>query len=322
MLKVRLLSATAVIASAITPAYPQAYPSKPIRLVITGTPGSATDIRGRWLAPRLTAALGQTIVVDNRTGAGGTIGTEAVARSAPDGYTLLVVHQGTLAFNPHIYKRVGYDPIADFAPVTLIGTSPLLLAVNPKVPASSVAELVQLAKQKPGQLNYGSPGNGTPPHIAGELFKRMANIEVAHVPYKGGAAALLDLMGGRVAYTFDSAAVQLPNAKAGKIRLLAVTSLQRIPALPDIRTIAESGLPGYEFWAWQGIAAPAGTSRSTIARLHSEIVKIMSTPEAREWFGELGIEPTTSTPQEFAAHIKAEHARWGPVIREANIKAD
>ena len=200
--------------------------------------------------------------------------------------------------------------------------SPLVLASHLSLPVNSVADLIPLMKQKPGQFHFGSPGTGSPPHVAAELFKRLAQIQVTHVPYKGGSAALVDLMGGRVAYTFDSAVVQMPNARAGKIRALAVTSAKRVAGLADIRTIAESGLPGYEYRAWQGIAAPAGTPQAIVARLNAEIVKIMSTPEAREWFAGLGGEPTTDTPQEFAAFIKSEHSRWGPVIRDAGIKVE
>jgi tripartite-type tricarboxylate transporter receptor subunit TctC len=300
----------------------QTYPVKPVRLITTGTPGSATDVRARWLAPRLSVALGQSVVVDTRPGAGGSIGTEVAAKSTPDGYTLLIVHQGTLALNPYIYARVGYDPLTSFAPITLLGTSALLLAVHPSVPASSVADLIELAKQKPGQLNYGSPGNGTPPHVAVELFKRMAGITVTHVPYKGGGPALLELMAGRVTFTFDGMAVQVPMVKVGKIKPLAVTSASRNAALPDVRTIAESGLPGYEFTAWQGVAAPASTPHNIVSRLNAVIVKIAISDEARDWFAESGTQPTTSTPQAFADFIRQEHTRWGPVIREAGIKAD
>ena len=300
----------------------QGYPTKPIRLITPGSPGSATDLRARWLAPRLSAALGQAVVVDNRAGAAGIIATEVAAKSAPDGYTLIVVHQGTLALNPHIYPRLGYDPLSSFVPISLAGVGSLLLAVHPAVPANSVADLVQLARQKPGQLNYGSPGTGTPPHVAAELFKRLAAISASHVPYKGGAPALLDLIGGRLTYTFDGVMVQLPSVKAGKIKGLAVTGKTRVGGLPEIPTVAESGLAGYEYSGWTGIAAPAGTSPDIVARLNSELVKIMGTAEARDWFAENGVEPTTGTPQAFSAYIKAEHARWGPVIRDAGIKAD
>lgn len=317
-------SALAVFLGLLTtaPAFAQAYPSKPIRLIALGPAGSVSDLRARWVAERLSAAVGQSIVVDNRAGAGGNIGAEVAAKSPRDGYTLVLVHQGTLTLNPHIYPRLGYDPIADFAPVTRLVVSPLLLAVHPGLPAKTVADLVELAKKKPGQLNYGSAGSGTPPHMAGELFRRMANIDVTHVPYKGGTPALMDLMGGRIAYTFDALVLQAPHAKSGKIRALAVTSTKRVAALPDVPTVAESGLPLYEYWGWMGLAAPAGTPGNIVARLNSEMVKILRTPEAREWFAEQGGEPVGDTPQEFAAYIKAEHAKWGPIIRDAGIKAD
>ena len=232
------------------------------------------------------------------------------------------MHQGTLALNPHIYKRVGYDPIADFAPITRFVVSPLLLAVHPGVPAKTVAELIELVKRKPGQYLYGSPGNGTPPHMAAELFKRTAKIELTHVPYKGGAAALLDLAGGRLTYTFDAVALQVPHVKTGKIRALGVTSGKRIATLPDVPTVAESGLPQYEYWSWMGLAAPAGTPREIVAQLNAVMAKILKTAEARDWFAEQGGEPVGDTPEEFAAFVKREHARWGPIIRDAGIRAD
>ena len=312
----------AIAAVCCTQAYAQTYPTRPLRLVAPASPGSATDVRARWLAPRLSTALGQPVVVDNRAGAAGAIGTETVARSSPDGYTLLIVHQGTLVFNPHLYGRLGYHPLSSFSAISRVGMGPLVLAVHPAVPAASVADLVQLARQKPGQLTYGSPGGGTPPHLAGELFKRMAGIDTLHVPYKGGAPALLDLTGGRLSYTFDGAGVQMSSVRAGKIRALAVTGSKRIDALPDIRTMAESGLPGYEFASWQGIAAPAGTPSEIIGQLNAHVLKIMGTAEAREWFAEQGVEPVADRPQAFAAFFKADYERWGRIIREVGIKSD
>lgn len=303
-------------------AYPQAYPSKPIRLIALGPAGSVSDLRARWIADKLNAALGQPIIVDNRAGAGGNIGAEIAAKSPKDGYTLVLVHQGTLTLNPHLYTRLGYDPITDFAPITRLVVSPLLLAVNPSVPAKSVADLIELARKKPGQIIYGSAGNGTPPHMAGELFKRMANIDVTHVPYKGGAQAVLDLMAGRISYTFDALVLQAVHVKSGKTRALAVTGTKRVPALPEIPTVAESGLPGFEYWGWMGIAAPAGTPKTVVAKLHADITKILKTPEAREWFAEQGGETVGDSPEQFAAYIKAELPKWGPIIREAKIKVD
>ena len=303
-------------------AFAQTYPSKPIRLIIPNAPGSAVDIRGRWIAERLTRALGQPVIADNRAGAGGTVGTDAGAKSAPDGYTLVLVHQGTLVLAPHTYSALAYDPIADFAPITRLSVNPLLLAVNQSVPVNSVAELLRLAQEKPGQLNYGSPGSGTPPHLAGELFKSMANIAVTHIPYKGGGAALTDLVAGRLTYTFDNLSVQLPQVKAGKIKALAVTGARRLASLPDVPTLAESGLAGYDFLAWMGISAPARTPKEIVARLSQETTKILATSEAREWLAAQGAEPGGESPADFAAYIRAEHAKWGPIIRKAGIKAD
>ena len=302
--------------------FAQGYPAKPIRLIVTGAPGSVSDIRGRWVSERLNAVLGRPIVVDNRSGAGGNIGMEVAARSPKDGYTLVVVHQGTLALNPHIYARLGYDPIGDFAPITRFVVGPLMLAVHPGVPAKTVGDLIALARKNPGQFSYGSPGIGTPPHLAAELFKRMAKIEATHVPYKGGAAALLDLAGGRVTYTIEGLALQGPHAKTGKIRALAVTDTKRAASFPEVPTLAESGLPQYEFLGWMGLAAPAGTPREIVKQLNGAMTNILRTPEAREWFAEQGGEPFADTPEEFAAFIKREYERWGPIIRDAGIKAE
>ena len=300
----------------------QRYPSQPVRIIASAPPGTPVDIRARWVAEQLGRALGQPVVVENKGGAGGNIGMEAAARSAPDGHTLAIVHQGTLAINPHVYARVGYDPLGDFAPVTRLLDAPLLLAVNPEFPARSVDDLVRLAKEQPGRLSYGSSGTGTPPHMAGELFRRAAGIEVVHVPYKGAAAALTDLLGGRLAYTIDGTVIQGPQVRAGKLRALAVTSLERLATLPDVPTMSESGFPGFHYVAWMGVAAPAATPSAIIERLNAELVKALRTREAREWFEAQGAVPVGDTPQQFAAFIRAEHARWGAVVREAGIRAE
>jgi len=302
--------------------YAQAYPTKPVRLIAPTGPGSPVDIRARWIAEALAPALGQPVVVENKAGAGGNIGTEAAAKSAADGYTLVLAHQGTFAINPHLYTRTGYDPLADFAPITRLVLSPMVLAANPNLPVNSVPELIRLAKEKPGQLTFGSAGNGTPPHMAGELFKRTARIDVVHVPYKGASPALVDLMAGRLSYTFDSAAIQLPQVRTGKIRAIAVTGAKRLPSLPDVPTVSESGLPGFEYWSWMGICAPAGTSKEIVSRLNREIVAILGTQRAHEWFAAQGGEPTGDTPEEFAAFIKAEYAKWGAVVRAAGITVE
>jgi tripartite-type tricarboxylate transporter receptor subunit TctC len=309
--------------TAVTPlAAAETYPSKPIRIIVTGTPGGPPDLLTRWLAERLAPALGVAIVVEDRPGAGGNVAMQVAARSAPDGYTLVVAGQGPFALNPHMYAKPGYNAIADFAPITQIERGALLLAVNAEVPVHSVAELMALAKKNPGELNYGSPGVGTPPHMASELFIRSANLQVVHVPYAGAPAAMLDLIAGRLTFTFGTLNVQLPQVKAGKIRALAVTSPTRLEALPEVPTVAESGLPGFEYTAWLAIAAPARTPAPIIERLQREIAAIVLTDEARRYFASYGREPVASTPATFGAFIGTEHVKWGQVIRDSNIKAD
>lgn len=322
---IRRLAVFAIYAAftALAPAAAvESYPSKPIRIIVTGTPGGPPDILTRWLAERLGPALGRAIVVENRPGAGGNVAMQAAAHSAPDGYTLVVAGQGPFALNPHMYAKPGYDAIADFAPITQIERGALLLAVNAEVPVQSVAELIALATKKSGELNYGSPGTGTPPHLASELFIHSANLKVVHVPYAGAPAAMLDLIAGRLTFTFGTPNVQLPQVKAGKIRALAVTSPARLEALPEIPTVAESGLPGFEYIAWLGIAAPAGTPEPIIERLQREIAVILLTDEARKYFASYGREPVASTPAAFAAFIRMEHTKWGHVIRDSHIRAE
>ena len=298
------------------------WPVKPIQLIVTGGAGGVVDIRGRWLAERLAPALGQPVIVENKLGAGGNIGMGMAARSKPDGYTLVIIHQGTMTINPHLYSRLGYDPLTDFIPITRVGLGSLLLAVNPKVPATTVGELVQLAKANPGKLTFSSPGVGTPPHLAGELFKRVTAIDVAHVAYKGGGQAVADLIGGHITFTIEGLTVLLPQVKAGKLRALGVTGPRRVASLPEIPTIAEAGIAGYEFQGWVGVAAPAGTPKPIIARLYREMSTVLGTQEARDYFGEFGAVPGADPPDVFAAAIRAEHAQWGTVIREAGIKAE
>jgi len=317
--KLALFALCAVLASG---AAAESYPSRPIRIIVTGTPGGPPDLLARWLAERLGPALRGTIVVENRPGAGGNIAMQTTAHSAPDGYTLVVAGQGPFALNPHMYANPGYNPIGDFAPITEIERGALLLAVNPQVPVHSVAELMALANKKPGELNYGSPGTGTPPHLASELFNRSANLRAVHVPYAGPSAAMRDLIAGRLTFTFGTVNVQLPQVKAGKIRALAVTSPARLEALPEIPTVAESGLPGFEYIGWLGIAAPAGTPEPIIERLQREIAAILLTDEARKYFASYGREPVASTPAAFAAFIRTEYAKWGQVIHDSNIKAE
>jgi tripartite-type tricarboxylate transporter receptor subunit TctC len=299
-----------------------AWPSKPVRIIVPGAPGQAGDILGRWVAERLTPLLGQPVVIDNKPGAGGSIASEAAQRSAPDGYTLLLVNQGSMALNPHLSAHLRYDPLVDFAPITRLVFGSLVLAVGRDFPATSVAELVRLAKARPGELSYGSPGIGSPPHLASALFTRAAGIEATHVPYKGGGGLSTDLLAGRLTWSIEGTSVHLPMIKAGRLRALATTGLQRKSSLPDVPTLAESGLPGFEFVAWQGVVAPAATPKPVLERLYAEIAKVLASADAREWFGSLGSDPGGEPPAVFAAFIRAEHAKWGKVIREAGIKAE
>jgi len=315
-----LITALAMAPMARLAAAEAAWPGKPIHVVAGGV-GGVTDIRARWLAERLAPVLGQPFVVENQGAAGGNVGAAQGAHSAPDGYTLTLVHQGTLAINPHLYPRLGYDPLNDFAPITPFGIGPLLLTVHPDVPARSVTELIGLAKARPDSLNFGSPGIGTPPHLASELFKRSAGIEAVHVPYRGGGALLTDLLGGHITWSMDGLTAQLPHVKAGRLRALAVSGPRRLASWPDLPTIGET-VAGYEFLGWTGIAAPAGTPRPVVDRLHTEIARIAGTAEARDWFASFGAEPGIETPAAFAAFIRAEHAKWGGVIRDAGIRLE
>jgi tripartite-type tricarboxylate transporter receptor subunit TctC len=299
-----------------------AYPTKPVNILVTGIAGGPPDIVARWVAAKLSPALGQPIVVINRGGAGGNIAMQAAAASAPDGHTLVIAGQGPFALNPHMYAQPGYDALKDFVPITQIERGPLILAVHPGVPVKSVQGLVELAKKQPGKLSYGSPGTGTPPHMVSELFSRMTGIDVLRVPYQGPPAAMVDLLAGRLTYTFGAIPSQLPQVKEGKIRALAVTSAARTPLVPDLPTIAESGFPGFEYSGWLGIAAPAGTPNPIVAKLRDEIAKALHSQEGRDYFAAQGREVVGSTPEEFAEYVRAEYARWAPVIRDAKIRAE
>jgi tripartite-type tricarboxylate transporter receptor subunit TctC len=316
-----ILLALIGVAPAAT-AQTQQYPTGTIRIIAPAPPGSPRDVRARWTAEQLGSALGQPVMVDNRAGAGGNIGMEAAAKSAPDGRTLVIVDNGTLAMNPHLYERTGYDALADFIPVVRLVEAPLMLAVRADLPVRSVADLIRLAKEKPGQLTYGSPGVGTPPHLANELFKRTAGIDVAHVPYKGMSPALTDLMAGRIDYMIDNVGLLSQQVAAGKIRALAITGPRRIAAVPDVPTMAEAGLPGYEFTAWMGVAVPAGTPAAIVQRLNAELVRALRSPGGKAWFEAQGGEIVADSPEAFAQAVRSEHARWREVIQGARIKAE
>jgi len=301
----------------------QTYPAKPIRLIVPYPAGGATDFFARLVFPKLGDALGQPVVVENRPGAGTAIGASEVARSTPDGYTLLLGDAGTYAFNPTLYKKLSYDPAKDFAPVSLTGRFALILAVNPTVlKAGSLKEFVDAAKRAPGKIDYGAPGPGSPIHLAMELFKQRAGISMTPIPYKGGADALSDLIGGRIGALFPDIATGLPQIRAGKIRALAVASEKRVAALPDLPTVGESGYPGFEAWAWQGFVAPAGTPRDVVMKLNGAFARVMADPAIKQRLSESGFEPQTSTPDQFAAYMKSEIAKWAKVIRESNISLD
>ncbi len=313
---------TGMAAAGSAPGQAPAYPTKPIRIVVPFPPGGATDILARDVAQKLTDAWGQAVIVDNRPGAGGNIGSELVAKAAPDGYTLEMGTVGTHAINASLYAKMPYDHVKDFAPVILVASVPNVLEVNPALPVNSVAELIAYAKANPGKLNFASSGNGTSIHLSGELFKVMAGVQMTHVPYKGSAPALQDLIAGQVQLMFDNLPPSLPQIKAGKLRALAVTSAARAPALPDVPTVAEAGLPGFEASSWFGVLAPAGTPPAIVAKLNAEIGRWLATPEAKEKLAKQGADAAGGSPEDFVKHIAAETAKWAKVVKESGAKID
>ena len=300
----------------------QPYPTKPIRLVITYPPGGNTDLVGRALALKLGEFMGQQVVVDNRGGAGGVLGSMITAQSAPDGYTIMLGTSAGMVINPLLSRKLTYDPVKDFAPVSMVVIVPQLLVINPQLPVKNVRELIAFAKAKPGYLNAGSSGVGTPNHFGTELLKWLAGVDIVHVPYKGGAPALTDLLGGQIQMAFSSVPAVLPHIKAGRLVALGVGSAKRSPALPNIPTIAEAGVPGYEYTTWYGIFAPAKTPRTLIARLNTEIVKAMETPDIKDRFTALGGDPDPGTPEELRAYMANESAKWAKIIKAANIRIE
>jgi len=300
----------------------QTYPVKPVRMVVPFPPSGGTDVLARAFYHRFGEALGQQVVIDNRSGANGNVGTELVARAAPDGYTLLLNGGGTLAVNPSLYSRLPYDSVRDFAPISLVALQPSVLVVHPSVPAKSVKELVALAKSRPGQLNFASSGSGSLAHLSAEIFKSMAGVDMVHVPYKGAGPSLVDLIAGQVHLIFASSPSVMPHVRNGKLRALGVTTAKRAAATPDVPTIAEAGVPGFVVTGWYGLLAPAGTPAPIVSRLHADLVKVLGTAEVQEKLGSYGLEVATSTPAQFGEFLKAEIAKYSKVVRDAGVKVD
>ena len=297
----------------------QNYPDRPVRIVVGFTAGSATDITARLFAQKFSDAWGVAVTVENVPGAGGSTGVERVAKSPPDGYTLMWGANGALTINPSLQPKLGYDPTRDLAPVSLVLMMPSILAINNDVPAKTFQEFVALAKAQPGKFSYATPGVGTPQHIAGELLKMQAGIDVVHIPYRG--AVFTDVIGGRVTMAFQNAGAALPIVREGQLRAIAVTSLKRSPNMPEYPTVAESGFPGFEATSWFGLLGPAGTPAPIVAKLHQETLKVLAQPDMRAKFAQLGLDPVGSSPEELGATIKTDVAKWAKVIREAGIKA-
>jgi tripartite-type tricarboxylate transporter receptor subunit TctC len=316
-MKLRLLAAALALAAGSAAA--QNYPTKPVRIIVPFSPGGGVDLTARVLAQRLTERVGTTFLVDNRPSANGAIGVEFVAKSAPDGYTLLVGSQTTQAVVPAMYPNVGYNAERDFAPVTLIATSPLLIAIHPSLPVKTVKDLIALAKARPGQLTFGAASGGTP-HMGGELFKLVAGVDLMFIPYKGEGPAIADAIGGQISMVFSNLPVALPQARGGRLRGIAVTSAQRVPTAPDIPTAAESGLPGYEAFTWFGLFAPAATPREIVNKLASESAAALNAPEAKERMATQGLFVVANPPDEFAAFVKKEIPRWAKIVKDAGVR--
>jgi tripartite-type tricarboxylate transporter receptor subunit TctC len=317
-----LALAAALVFAAAPPAHAEGYPAKPIHFVVPYPPGGPLDAVARLLGRKVSESVGRSVIVENKPGAGGNIGADFVAKSAPDGYTILMGAVATHAINPTLYSHVPYDPVKDFAPVTEVAWTPNVLVVNPSLPVSNVKEFIAYAKAHPGQLNFGSGSTGSAGHLAGELFKSMAGVQMVHVPYKGAAPAMQDLIGGQIQLMFDNLASSLGQIRAGKVRALAVTTAQRSSMAPELPTIAESGLPGFDISTWFGVFAPGGTPRPIVDKLHDEFVRAIDAPDVQATLKKLGAEPVGNTPQQFAAFIHAEAQKYAKVIRASGAKVD
>ena len=322
-MRLNAVFSTAAVLALCGPAFGEAqdYPAKPVRVVVPFPPGGGTDTVARLVMQKVSEHLGGNFPIENRSGAGGAIGTEIVAKSAADGYTLALVN-GSHAVNPALHRKLAYDAVYDFSPVTLLASGPALLVVHPSLPARSVRELIAAAKASPGKLHYASAGSGTPPHLAAELFKSLAGVNMVHVPYKGNAAAFADLMAGKVSVSFPTLPAALPQVKSEKLRALAVTSARRSAVLPELPTISEAGVRGYEAATWYGLLAPAGTSSTIIGKLNQAIVQIVYLPETKDRLREQGLEPVGDTPGEFVKFLHGEIAKWRKVVAASGMKAE
>jgi len=300
----------------------QTYPAKPIRFYTPYPPGGTTDILARLIGAKLYESWGQPVIVDAKPGAGGNIGTDFVAKSPADGYTILMGASGPLAINVSLFSKLPYDPVKDLAPVILTASVPLILVTHPSLPVKNVKEFIALMKSRPGQFNYASAGPGSPQHLTAEMFKFMAKVDMAHIPYKGSGPAIVDLVGGQIPFAFESMIPVLPHVKAGKLRALAVTSAKPSPVLPEIPTVAESGVPGFESIAWYGVVAPAGMPRDIIAKLNAEMARILNLPDIKQRLIEMGSPPVAGTPDQFGALIKSEIVKWGKVVKQAHVSLD
>ena len=319
MQKIILALILALVATALRPVAAQTYPAKPIRFIVPFPPGGGNDLIARELSQHLTESLGQPMVVDNRPGASTLIGAEAAAKASPDGYTLFMGNNSTLTINPHLYKKLPYDAVRDFAPLSLLASAPFVLLAHPSVPAQSVKELIALARQRPGQLNFGSSGLGIATHLAGEMFKLMARVDIVHIPYKGAAPALTDLIGGQIELLFNNVISAMPHVRSGRLRALAVTSKTRSHALPQVPAVAEAGLPDYEASVWYAVLAPARAPAPVLTRLHGEFVKALQQPRVQDRLASDGASNVGSTPEVLARTIEADLARWGKVIKQNGI---
>jgi tripartite-type tricarboxylate transporter receptor subunit TctC len=321
----RRLAAAGALFALATSAFAQGasnYPSKPIRIVVPFAPGGTSDVLARAIGQKLNELWKQPVVVDNKPGAGGNIGAELVAKADPDGYTLLLLDVGTLTISPAIYPKLGYDPIKDLAPITMVAVSPHALVVHPSVPANSVKELIAWAKANPGKINFASAGNGTAVHLAGEQFKLMTGIDMVHVPYKGGAQALTGLVGGEVNMTLNGLLATLPHIKSGKIKALAIASKTRSTALPDLPTVSEAGVPGFQSGSWQGLLTAGATPKDIVAKLNKAVVEVLNSPELKERMAAQGADVVGDSPEQFGTFLRDEKVRWAKIVKDSGVKVE